>query len=109
MIIKAPATSANLGPGFDCLGIAWECFNEIEFLTSDNTEITGCPEEYQNTDNLCYKAFVYTLAYRGLEPIPVKIVFGNCDIPIARGFGSSAALIVCGIKGANELCAAHCL
>ena len=107
MIIKAPATSANLGPGFDCLGIAWECFNEIEFLPSDKTEITGCPEEYQNEDNLCYRAFVYTLAYRGMEPLPAKIVFGNCDIPIARGFGSSAALIVCGIKGANDLYELH--
>lgn len=103
MIISAPATSANLGPGFDCLGIAWDCFNEIEFLLSDETVIMGCPEEYQNTDNLCYKAFKYALAYRGKPALPVNIIFRNCEIPIARGFGSSAALIVCGIKGANEL------
>ena len=32
MKLRIPASSANLGPGFDCLGIAWQCYNEIEFI-----------------------------------------------------------------------------
>ena len=107
MIVSAPATSANLGPGFDCVGIAWKCFNEVEFIISDKTEITGCPEKYQNTDNLAYRAFIETLEYKGRPHLPVKIVFGKQDIPITRGFGSSAALIVCGIKGADKLYDLH--
>ena len=107
MIISVPATSANLGPGFDCLGIAWNCFNNVEFILSDETEISGCPEQYCGLDNLCYRAFIETLSYKGRYPLPVKIVFRECEIPIARGFGSSAALIVCGIRGADELYDLH--
>lgn len=107
MTVSAPASSANLGPGFDCIGIAWKCFNEVDFIISDETEITGCPEEYRNTDNLCYKAYIATLEYKGRHPLPVKIVFGKCYIPITRGFGSSAALLVCGIKGADMLYNLH--
>ena len=52
MRVKVPASSANLGPGFDCFGIAWQLYNEVEFYHSSELIISGCPEKYQNRDNL---------------------------------------------------------
>ncbi|MBQ8994449.1 MAG: homoserine kinase [Oscillospiraceae bacterium] len=103
MIVSVPASSSNLGPGFDCFGIAWKCFNTIEFSLSDKTEIIGCPVEYMGEDNLCYLGFKKALSEKGKTPLPVKITFRECEIPIARGLGSSASLIVAGIMGASEL------
>ena len=103
MRVYVPATSANLGPGFDCVGIAWKCFDEFDFSVSDHVEITGCPIEYCNEENLAYKGYAAAMRYRGKEAVPVRIEFVKSDIPIARGLGSSAALRVGGIFGANEL------
>ena len=44
MLVRVPASSANLGPGFDCFGIAWRLYNEIEFTPADGLEISGCAE-----------------------------------------------------------------
>lgn len=104
MIVRVPASSANLGPGFDCFGIAWQLYNEIEFLKEgDGLKITGCPEQYCNKNNLCYIAYTEVLKYAGIEEHPLRINFLNNEIPISRGLGSSAALIVGGVTAANEL------
>ena len=46
MIVKVPASTANLGPGFDCLGIALKLYNRIDFEKSDRLLITGCDARY---------------------------------------------------------------
>ena len=103
MIVKAPASSANLGPGFDCFGIAWKCYNTIEFEKSSTLEISGCDSRFINADNLAYQAYARTMQYLGLKPDNVRIVFGETDIPVSRGLGSSAALISAGVYAAYVL------
>jgi len=104
MIVRVPASSANLGPGFDCFGIAWQCFNLLEFSAdTDSLSISGCPEQYQNKDNLAYQGYLAALKAAGLPEEPVSIKFLDCDIPVSRGMGSSAALIAGGVMAANRL------
>ncbi|MQS53581.1 homoserine kinase [Companilactobacillus mishanensis] len=99
--IKVPATSANIGVGFDCMGLAVSLYSTITFEpSSDKLEIVGCPDEFKNEDNLVYQAFVKCCNFLN-EPVPnVKITIDN-TIPVARGLGSSAICIVAGLKGAN--------
>ena len=104
MIVRVPASSANLGPGFDSFGIAWQLYNEIDFqLTEEGVSIEGCAEEYRNPDNLAYRAYHRTLRRCGVPFTGVAIRFMRCAIPVSRGLGSSAALIVAGVMAANEL------
>lgn len=104
MKIRIPASSANLGPGFDCLGIAWKLYDEIEFQPgADSLRITGCPEAYRNRENLCFYGYAAALKRRGLPERPVAINFLKSDIPISRGLGSSAALITGGVLAADRL------
>ena len=87
MIVRVPASSANLGPGFDSFGIS----------------ISGCAEEYQNEDNLAWHGFRRVLERCGVPFTGVAIRFMRCSIPVSRGLGSSAALIAAGVTAANEL------
>lgn len=104
MIVRVPASSANLGPGFDCFGIAWQLYNEIEFLKEGSRlKITGCPPQYCNKNNLCSIAYNEVLKYAGIQEHPIKINFLKSDIPVSRGLGSSAALIAGGVIAANRL------
>lgn len=103
MIIRVPASSANLGPGFDCFGVAWRLYNEIEFTPGEELKITGCDKRFCNEENLTYKAYSAALERYKIKPLPVNIRFLKCDIPISRGLGSSSALLVAGVLAANGL------
>lgn len=105
MIVRVPASSANLGPGFDCFGVAWDLYNEIEYeLTEHGLVIEGCDERFRGEDNLTWRAFRRTLEHAGV-PLPgVTIRFLKTDIPVSRGLGSSAALIAGGVTAADRLC-----
>ena len=98
--VKVPATSANLGVGFDCMGLAldWQGVFTFRF---DGPEfmISGCPKAYQNKDNLVYHAFARTLMALG-KRVPVVQIHLDTPIPVARGLGSSASCIVAGVLGA---------
>ncbi len=101
--IKVPASTANIGPGFDTLGLALNLYNIYEFEEIDNELIIeGCPEEYQNENNLVYKSFVITAKELNKEVKGLKIKM-KTDIPVSRGLGSSSACIVGGVFGANAL------
>ena len=106
MIISTPATSANLGPGFDTLGLSLNLRNEVEikFSDSEKIEIYGENAKYLKTlpNNMFVNIFseVYE-SLTGKKPI-CHYVFNN-KIPISRGLGSSSALIVSAITGAYEL------
>lgn len=99
--IKVPATSANVGVGFDCMGLAVSYYSTISFEESAaKLTITGCPTEFQNEDNLVYKAFVKGCDYLD-KPVPnVKIAIES-DVPVARGLGSSSVCVVAGLKAAS--------
>ena len=67
--VQVPATSANLGPGFDCLGLALNLYARFEFTPlEDGLVITGCEPQYANARNLVYRAYAEALASRGLAP-----------------------------------------
>ena len=100
MIVRVPASSANLGPGFDSFGIAWQLYNEIDFqITEDGFSISGCAEQYQNENNLACRGFRRVLERCGIPYTGVSIRFGRCAIPVSRGLGSSAALIATEVEG----------
>ena len=104
MKFRIPASSANLGPGFDCFGIAWQCYNEIEFIPrEEGLLISGCAEKYCNEDNLAYKAYHAAMTWAGQRESGLEIRFGRTYIPVSRGMGSSAALIVGGVVAANAI------
>ena len=101
--IRVPATTANLGPGFDAFGCALGLYTDVTFEeTPFGLEITGCDEAYTGPDNLAYTSFCAVMASLSEEVKGVKIHI-DAHIPIARGLGSSAALLVAGAMGANVL------
>ena len=101
--IRVPATTANLGPGFDAFGCALSLYTDVTFEECEyGLEITGCPEEFTGPDNLVYVSYCAALATMSEELRGVKIHIDS-NIPIARGLGSSAALLVAGAMGANVL------
>lgn len=98
--VKVPATSANLGPGFDVAGLAVTLYNTFTFeLIDEGLEITGCPKQFCNTDNMTYQAFVEGAKQCGLEFNGLRIECSG-DVPYTRGLGSSSTCIVAGIVGA---------
>ncbi len=101
--VRVPATTANLGPGFDAFGCALNLYTDVTFEeTPQGLEITGCDEAYTGPDNLAYTAYCAVLASLSEEIRGVKIHI-DAHIPIGRGLGSSAALLVAGAIGANVL------
>lgn len=104
--IRVPATSANLGPGFDCLGLALNVWNEITFEPANKLtyQVTGEGAEKLNkgTKNLLTKAFSLLHEAHGKSMGGVKICADN-QILMSSGLGSSAAAIVAGLFGANEM------
>lgn len=100
--ITVPATSANLGIGYDTLGMAVSLYSHFTFDRAETLTITGCPEQFQNEDNLVYESFVNALAEWGEETFPVSIDIST-EVPVARGLGSSSTCVVAGIMGAAAL------
>lgn len=110
--VTVPATTANLGPGFDCLGAALTLYNRFEFTRLTTTTTTAIVEIRASgldaaqlpthADNLVYRAF--TAFYARIQQIPPAVrIHIHLDIPQARGLGSSATAIVGGLLGANAL------
>ena len=102
--IRVPATTANLGPGFDAFGCALSLYTDVTFEETDDfgLTITGCDEAYTGPDNMAYTSYCAVLASLNEEIRGVKIHI-DAHIPICRGLGSSAALLVAGAMGANVL------
>lgn len=100
--ITVPATSANLGIGYDTLGMAVSLYSHFTFDRAETLTITGCPEQFQNEDNLVYESFVNALAEWGEKTFPVSIDIST-EVPVARGLGSSSTCVVAGIMGAAAL------
>ena len=100
--ITVPATSANLGIGYDTLGMAVSLYAHFTFDHADELVITGCSEEFQNEDNLVYQSFTQALGTWGVDPSPIALDI-QTEIPVARGLGSSSTCVVAGIMGAAAL------
>lgn len=111
MHIKVPATSANMGPGFDSIGIALELYNHlwfeeieegVEIIVKRKQEI----EIPTDKNNLIYKTMVDFFAQTGNVMPGVRLIQEDY-IPMVRGLGSSAACIVAGLLAANHLSGRH--
>ncbi|WGV24384.1 homoserine kinase [Halotia branconii] len=106
--VTVPATTANLGPGFDCIGAALTLYNEFKFTRLEEgtltIRVTGAEAERVQTDesNLLYQAFLKLYQYIEQTPPSVKMEI-DLGVPLARGLGSSATAIVGGLIGANKL------
>ncbi|MEE5992138.1 MAG: homoserine kinase [Oscillospiraceae bacterium] len=102
--LQIPATSANLGAGFDALGLALQYYNFVEMEESDTIAITSADETPIPTDenNLIYQSVkdVYQICGKKLDGL--RMIQTN-TIPMTRGLGSSSACIVAGLMGANTL------
>jgi homoserine kinase len=100
-VVRAPATVANLGPGFDCLGVAIEWHNQITVERAPSLELTatgvGAERIPRDDSNLVVRAIEQILGHTNVR------VNELCAIPDARGFGSSAAAIVSGLIAARAL------
>jgi homoserine kinase len=106
--VRVPATTANIGPGFDCLGLALDLWNEVTFsLEGDGVSVTvagpdprGLPRD---ENNLIARAYLRLCEAAGrAAPAGLRI---HCDIrvPMSSGLGSSSTAIVAGLLGANTL------
>lgn len=110
--VRVPGSSANMGPGFDSLGLALTVYNYIEATETDGgLEIEILDAETKHflpTDekNLVYKSMKYLFDKVGYQPKGLKLVLKN-EIPVTRGLGSSSACIVGGLLCANELSGAN--
>ncbi|MEM9136571.1 MAG: homoserine kinase [Cyanobacteria bacterium P01_F01_bin.42] len=108
--VTVPATTANIGPGFDCLGAALGLYNHFEFeqLAAGASAVTITAEGLEadrlsiGSDNLIYQSFLHLYEAIQLSPPPVKIRI-RLNVPLSRGLGSSATAIVGGLVGANAI------
>ncbi len=115
--VKVPATTANIGPGFDCLGMALPIYNTITIeetvlpgtgidinVIADSASIDDLALEHIPLDenSLVYKAVEVLYNSIGQVPSELKITIKSA-IPVARGLGSSASVIIGALIAANEL------
>jgi len=100
-----PATTANLGPGFDCLGLALDIYNSVTVEPGPfSVEVTGEGETSLRLgrENLVYRC-MEALFTRLRLPVPEVRLACHNEIPLARGLGSSSAAIVAGLVAGNAL------
>jgi homoserine kinase len=112
LFVRLPASTSNLGPGFDCFGLALKLYLtitakplakssvECRVRTTGSAENSALPT---NATNLIYRAMSFVAKRESLELPPVDLIVHN-EIPLASGLGSSAAAIVGGIKLCGMLC-----
>ena len=102
--VRAPATTANLGPGFDCLGLALDIWNETSFeIGHSDLSISGEGENELVLDlnNLLYRGFAKPFEIIGRD-VPAVSIKAKNEIPVGRGLGSSAAAIVSGLIAGDK-------
>lgn len=104
--VRAPASSANLGPGFDSLGLSVPLYTTLRVTPQDVTEVVPLGPELENTpadeSNYVYKAMLLAAKRAGQDLPPARIEI-ETEVPLARGLGSSAAALVAGVVAGNEL------
>lgn len=105
--VRVPATSANLGPGFDSYGLALGLYDDVVVRVAESGLVVdvageGADEVRRDKKNLVVRAVQATFDLLGGQPRGLEVVCAN-RIPHGRGLGSSAAAIVAGILAAREL------
>lgn len=104
--VKVPATTANIGPGFDAIGIALNLYNYVDIeKRSDHQQNIQFTSDFtiEDSQNLTLTALIYTLERYSAVTRGFDLIIHENNIPLSRGLGSSAAAIVAGIYCANYL------
>ena len=101
--VRVPATSANLGPGFDCLGIALDLQLEVTASLNEVDQFIyqGKGQLPDEPNNLMHQGFRRVFAHLGKDAPKVRLEVNN-PIPLARGLGSSSAALTAGLAAANH-------
>jgi len=104
--VKAPASSANLGPGFDALGLALDLWNELDIDASGEpgaVTVEGADSSLlADKQNYSLNAMQELAQIHGRK-LPSFSMTIRANVPVARGLGSSAAALACGLVAGNEL------
>lgn len=105
--VQVPASTANMGPGFDCLGMALQLYNSVEMATTTaglhiDVQGEGSKDLPRNESNLVYIAAMKVFRQVGYSHYGLRLRLVN-NIPVSRGLGSSTAAIIGGIIAANIL------
>lgn len=123
LTVRVPATSANMGPGFDIMGVAFQIYNDYNCHVLENNKKNKITIEYLDLakqtahqplsqmvslgeDNLFWQGFYLIFKTLQQQPLPVHIHI-KTGIPLARGLGSSSTVILASMIVANELCKKH--
>ena len=101
-IVRVPATSANVGVGFDCLGIALDLTATFLMTPSDKLVIEGCEERFRGEDNLVWQSYLTACGELGVEPEKLRITILS-PIPLSGGLGSSSTCVIAGVAAAQIL------
>jgi len=104
VVVKAPASSGNMGSGFDCLGMALDWFGEFEFtfgLDVDNESIDSYSSSAQVISLMASEAARYGLSVMGESGMPISVIYKG-DMPVGRGLGTSAMARSAGVIAAAE-------
>lgn len=100
--ITVPATSANLGVGFDVMGLALNLVATFTFSPAKELTVYGCLEEFCNEQNLVWTS--YTTACKMLDVVPRTVAIGiDSPLPLSGGLGSSSTCVVAGVVAAQLL------
>lgn len=101
--MRAPASSANLGPGFDCVGLALDLYTTVQVERAARPEVvTDLPGVPLDESNAVYAGAL--LAARAVgRPLPPLRLTVRSQVPLARGLGSSAAALVAGLQAGNTV------
>lgn len=100
--IQVPATSANLGVGFDVMGLALDLVATFTFQDSDELRIGGCLERYCNDQNLVWASYRQACAMLDVDARTLAIDIES-PLPLSGGLGSSSTCVVAGVVAAQLL------
>lgn len=109
-VITVPASSANIGPGFDSMGMAVQRYLTLKVSQADEWVFehhSNClPEDTHHDDHYIYQIATQVAKQYGKSLSPCHITVES-DIPLARGLGSSSSAVIAGLELANQLCSLH--
>lgn len=102
VVVRVPATSANVGVGFDTLGLALGLEATFTFEVADELLIDGCLEKFRGEDNLVWTSYLECCRRIYEKPHPLHITIDS-PIPLSGGLGSSSTCVVAGVVAAQVL------
>ena len=102
VIVRVPATSANVGVGFDCLGIALDLTATFLVTPAESLQVDGCEERFRGEDNLVWTSYLRACEALGQAPRPLHVTILS-PIPLSGGLGSSSVCTIAGVAAAMAL------